>query len=459
MQTLAELSPESRELALSRFRMLEPHLREARPLRPLALAAGIPFRTAQRWVALYRREGLTGLVRKSRRDRATQRVVSPRMRKAIEGLALERHRLVRDLPAALLTLAHEGEKAYSEAFDLVHRREAKGPNAIWQVDHCLLDIPLLGEDGSVAKPWLTIVIDDYSRAVAGYYLAFGPPSTLRSSLAIRQGIWRKGDPHWPVCGIPEVLYMDNGSDFRSDHIEQVAADLKMRLIFSTPGKPRGRGRIERFFRTVHDMFLCSLDGYLARSRKNPKLTLAMLEEQFRAFLLEVYHRNPGEETAKPPVERWEAGGFLPRMPESLEQLDLLLLYAIRSRKVRPDGIHFERLRYLSPTLAAYVGEEVAIRYDPRDMGEIRVFYQDKFLCRAVAADLAGEIVSLKEIQRARNHRRRELRTILADRRQAVDMLIEIKRGLIDGSIAEAVQAKPPLPADPSPQRLKRYRNE
>jgi len=238
MQHLAELSPESRELALTRFRILEPHLSEDRPLRPLALAAGLPFRTAQRWVSLYQREGLAGLVRKSRRDRAAARVVSPKVREAIEGLALERprlpiralyrrirefaeavgepgpsystvYRLVRDLPAALLTLAHEGGKAYSEAFDLVHWREARGPNAIWQVDHCLLDIPLLREDGSVAKPWLTIVIDDSSRAVAGYYLAFDPASTLRTSLAIRQGIWRKDDPHWPVCGIPEVLYTDN----------------------------------------------------------------------------------------------------------------------------------------------------------------------------------------------------------------------------------------------------------
>jgi hypothetical protein len=69
-------------------------------------------------------------------------------------------------------------------------------------------------------------------------------------------------------------------------MEQVAADLKIKLVFSIPGKPRGRGRIERFFRTVDEMFL-SLDGYLARSRKQPTLTLPLLEEQFRAFLLEI----------------------------------------------------------------------------------------------------------------------------------------------------------------------------
>ena len=88
-----------------------------------------------------------------------------------------------------------------------------------------------------------------------------PPSSLRTSLALRQGIWRKGDPHWHICGIPEVLYTDNGSDFTSRHTEQVAAKLRMRLVFSIPGKPQGRGRIEPFFRTVNEMFLCDLDGY------------------------------------------------------------------------------------------------------------------------------------------------------------------------------------------------------
>ena len=49
------------------------------------------------------------------------------------------------------------------------------------------------------------------------------------------------------------------------------------------------------------------------------------------------------------------GAFIPQMPGSLEQLDLLLLTVARP-KVHPDGIHFQGLRYLDPVLAAYVGE-------------------------------------------------------------------------------------------------------
>ena len=60
----------------------------------------------------------------------------------------------------------------------MHRREANGPNAIWQADHTPLDILLIRPDGAAAKPWLTTVIDDYSRAVAGYFLSFEDPSAL-----------------------------------------------------------------------------------------------------------------------------------------------------------------------------------------------------------------------------------------------------------------------------------------
>jgi putative transposase len=257
-----------------------------------------------------------------------------------------------------------------------------------------------------------------------------------------------------MCGIPEVLYTDNGSDFKSKHIEQVAVDLKIQLVFSTPGKPQGRGRIERFFRTVNEMFLCELDGFGKKRRRKPNLSIEQFEELFRTFLFETYHRQPSTAARTAPSARWVEGGFLPRMPESLEQLDLLLMQAVGARKVRRDGIHFHGLRYLSLVLAAYVGEDVTIRYDPRDMGEIRVFYKDRFLCSAVSAELAGETISLRDITRARDQRRRELRTILHDRQRVVDSLLQLKKG----TSSEEIHAKAAA-APPSKVRIKRYRNE
>ena len=146
------------------------------------------------------------------------------------------------------------------------------------------------------------------------------------------------------------------------------------------------------------------------------------------------------------------------MPDSLEQLDILLMEQVRSRRVRQDGVHFHKRRYVSLTLAAYVGEEVNIRFDPRDMGEIRSFRQNKFLCRAISAELAGEEVSLREIIRVRKQRRRTLRSVLQDRRDAVNTLLELRRGEIRGAVTKEDPASPAIIEAPR-VRIKRYRNE
>jgi putative transposase len=112
------------------------------------------------------------------------------------------------------------------------------------------------------------------------------------------------------------------------------------------------------------------------------------------------------------------------MPDSLEALDLLLLTVATPRKVQRDGIHCHGLRYFSITLAPYVGEPVTIRYDPRDLAEIRVYHRDKFLCRAVSPDIASVTVSLQDLQAARNQRRRELRQQLTARRSLVELLTQ-----------------------------------
>jgi putative transposase len=69
------------------------------------------------------------------------------------------------------------------------------------------------------------------------------------------------------------------------------------------------------------------------------------------------------------------------------------------------------------------GDAVTIRYDPRDLSEIRVFYRSNFLCRAVSEEHAGEVVTLKDIQAARRMHRRSLRTTINERvARVVDFL-------------------------------------
>jgi len=68
-----------------------------------------------------------------------------------------------------------------------------------------------------------------------------------------------------------------------------------------------------------------------------QLSLPAFEQRFRTWLLEDYHTRVHEETKCQPKARWEAGGFVPRTPKSLEQLDLLLLTVAKTRRVSRMG--------------------------------------------------------------------------------------------------------------------------
>lgn len=103
------------------------------------------------------------------------------------------------------------------------------------------------------------------------------------------------------------------------------------------------------------------------------------------------------------------------MPESLDELDGLLLTVPKHRTVQRDGIHFQGRRYLAPTLAPFVGRPVTIRYDPRDISEVRVYDRDTFLCVAIDEAHPNQRVSLQEVETARRARRRQLRKDINDR--------------------------------------------
>ncbi len=483
---LTSLSEEQRAEAYARFELLRPALEEGVSQAQVARTHQLSKSAVQRWVKRYREQGLAGLVTTARKDKGKSRRLPEQAITLVEGLALQTpprsaaamHRqvteiakaqgwkppsyervrqIIKNLDPALRTLAHQGAAAYREEFDLLYRREATHANAMWQADHTPLDVWLLDEAGKPAKPYLTAIEDDCSRMIVGYRLSFQPATALTTALTLRQAIWRKEDPRWSACGIPSVFYTDHGSDFTSKHLEQVAADIRMELVFSEKGVPRGRGKVERFFRSVDQLFLQDVPGYAPKgyTETQATLTLAAFEQRFRTWLLEAYHRRVHSETECQPKERWEKGGFVPRMPTSLEQLDLLLLTVAKTRRVQQDGIHFQNHRYMDITLASFVKEEVLIRYDPADMGEIHVFYQDRFLCRAICAELSDRKVSLKEIEKARTERRKQVRAGLSTRAAMVNRYVELHQ---EPPPAPKTVVAEPAAASTRP-RLKRYIND
>ncbi|MGG5174974.1 Mu transposase C-terminal domain-containing protein [Pseudarthrobacter sp. J1763] len=426
------------ETAANRWDILARHINGGQTLVELANESGVGLRTLQRWKNAYAHDGIAGLLpaRPARRDSK----IHPQLVAFIERCALQTpvlsiaqiyrdslsaaekngwptvsygsvRSIVQNLDPAMRTLALQGPVAYRDKYELVWRHRAEAPNAVWQADHTELDILILDANQKPARPWLTVILDDYSRAVCGYMVFLGAPSAIFTALALRDAIWPSGDPVWPMCGIPDRLYVDHGTDFTSLHLSQVAKDLNFEIVYSAVARPQGRGKIERIFGTVNTELLPTLPGHLIRGKpsSSPKLTLKELDSKIESFITEDYHQRTHPETKVAPTAAWLSQGWLPRIPESIDDLNLLLLTVAKSRMVHRDGVHFQGLRYISPLLAAYVREQVTIRYDPRDISEIRVFYRDSFICKAVDPEHESSTVTLKDIQAARNARKRELR--------------------------------------------------
>ncbi|MHA7174872.1 Mu transposase C-terminal domain-containing protein [Arthrobacter monumenti] len=426
------------------------------PWTRIAAESGVPLRTLTRWAAKYRVDPASvSLQRSGRADRGMRHIPSELV-EAIEGLALRRpepttafiHRRVGDIARGrglaapsyssvrtiiaaidpgLRTLAQHGDTAYRDHFELVFRRTTTRPNEQWQADHTLLDIAILDKAGAPVRPWLTVVLDDYSRAVAGYTVFIGAPTSEQTALALHQAVNRKTNPAWHVCGLPDVLYSDHGSDFTSARLEQVCLDTHIQLIHSRVGVPQGRGKIERFYGTITTELLPHLPGHIPHGTNGkpvspPALSLEQLDGILERFIVTDYNQRLHSQTGEAPAGRWGASGFIPRSPARPDDLDLLLLTAAATRKVQRDGVQFASTRYISPVLAAYVGEHVTVRFNPRDVGEIRIYFNDEYLCRAIAPELAASSVSLEELQAARSGRRRDLKHQLRQRRSLADAL-------------------------------------
>ncbi len=471
---LAELPAKERERAWQRYVLLSPYLYGKVSLAEVARSHGMSVKTLEGWLSRYRRGSLIGLARRRRSDQGVRRRISPECQQVIEGLALtppkrsiaQIHRevselakrqgwpemsygsvyaIVRAIDPALQVLAHEGSRVYQELYDLLFLQEVKRPNERWQADHCLLNIWLLDEQGKARRVYLTSILDDFSRAILGYRLSFDAPSAYQTGLTLRQAVLGKQDERWPMWGIPEILYTDHGSDFTSKHLEQVAGQLSIQLIFSQVGRPRGRGKGERFFRTVKQQVLPGLPGYISPERRSYRsarkgrgqamaqarqakrqacMTLSEFDEHFRMWLLETYHHRRQTRLRGTPLARWQEGKWLPRPPKSENDLDLLLLYEGETRQVHQEGIRFQGHWYMDVKLAGYVRSTVRIYYDPADLRTITVYTPDgitggEFLCQARCQDSEEQKVSLKEVMAARTQRRKELQTDLHERQRAM----------------------------------------
>jgi putative transposase len=228
------------------------------------------------------------------------------------------------------------------------RFECARPNEMWTGD--ALHGPLVAG----RKAYLFCFIDDHSRAVMaarwGYF-----EDTVRLAAALR--------PALAARGVPARIYTDNGSAFVDAALRRAAARLGIGITHSAPGRPEGRGKIERFFRTVREEFLVEVgDGSRVRD-------LGELNGLFTAWTETVYHARPHSETGQPPLERWLAGAPFP-VPEPAA-LREAFLWSER-RLVRKDATFslFGGLYQVSDLSLA--GRKIECVFDPFDLSVIEV---------------------------------------------------------------------------------------
>jgi len=384
----------AREIALFRFGVIQDALdpgltakQRGRLVRSLAAGEhpgpqGMPVRVSRanldRWLRAYRTGGFAALVPVPRRvasaipapvlelaialkkeapDRTAAQIAA--ILAATAGWAPAERTLQRHLAGAGLSRQRPDGRVPA-AFG---RFEAEQPNARWVGDACH------GPVVAGRKAILIAFLDDHSRLVTaarwGYAEnAMALRETLRIGLASR--------------GRPKVVYVDNGSMFIDASLRRTCAVIGAKLTHSQPGRPQGRGKIERFFRTVREQFLVEINDAVAGTG-TPVSSLAELNSLFDAWVHQVYHRRVHSETDQTPLQRFLAHGA--PTPVSGDMLAEAFRWGEWRTVTSTAQVNLHGNLYdVDPSL---VGSKVELVFDPSNMDDIEVRAHSRSYGKAV----------------------------------------------------------------------------
>ena len=371
-----------REIALFRYGLIreaaDPELTPAQRGRLVRQLAGREHRgpdgewktvgrsTLDRWIVAYRAGGFDALVPAERRRQPMSDVElldlavrlkreNPRRTAAhvVELLVTELASGAeqRQIPSkrtvqrhfALLGLNLRPDGTAPKAFG---RFEAAEVNDLWVGD--VAHGPRVGG----AKALLFAFMDDHSRLIVGHRWG-RHEDVLRLEAALRRGLASRG--------VPKRIYVDNGSPFVSHQLQRICAVLGIQLVHSRPGKPQGRGKIERFFATVRSQFLVEIaDDQLASLEELNRLFIAWVETR--------YHHRTHRETGQSPLVRFTAAGT-PEVPTPAQLREAFLWAEMRTvTKTAQVSLHGNRYE-VDPVL---VGRRVQLVFDPFDLTHLQV---------------------------------------------------------------------------------------
>lgn len=336
------------------------------------------------WVRAYERGGrrLGAIYPRDRSDQGARRALDEESALALLGLrrqapqgtvrnlirqAKERRLVDPELYLAESTvwrlLRREGLMRREGVVPVDRRRyEAELPNDIWQSD--VMHGPWVRVEGKKRKTYLIAFLDDMSRLIthAQFYLSEKLDSYLD---ALRQALLSRG--------LPRKLYVDNGPAFRSLHLQQICASLGIALVHSRPYQPQGRGKIERWFRTVRSDFLPGFRGE----------SLEKLNEALDAWMREVYHNREHRSTGETPLGRFASHSECLRLaPKEIE--DHFRKQA-RRRVAKDRTVALDGRLYEAPT--PLIGKQLTLLYHAHDPSRIEAFHEGRSYGMLRAVDL------------------------------------------------------------------------
>jgi len=325
--------------------------------------------TLDRWVRAWRRGGFDALVPNPRQS-------SPRLPAELIELALGLKRENPERTAAQVRRILRGQLGWAPGERTLQRYfaeeglirppaigpvvfgrfEANRPNELWTGD--ALHGPVIGG----RKTYLFAFIDDHSRAIVGHRWGYAE-DTVRLAAALRPALASRG--------VPESIYVDNGSAFVDAWLLRACAKLGIKLTHSTPGRPQGRGKIERLFRTVREQFLVEITGETDEPNRHHVSDLLELNRLFTAWVETVYHRRTHSETGQAPLARWNAGAPFPLpTPAALREA---FLWEERRTVTKTATISLHGNTY--QVEATLVGRRVELVFDPFDLTQLEVRHQ------------------------------------------------------------------------------------
>lgn len=243
--------------------------------------------------------------------------------------------------------------------------EVQMANDLWQSD-CMHGPKVLHE-GKLRKTYLFAVIDDHSRLIANG--RFYPAESQENYLDCLWIGMRKR-------GLPRKLYVDNGPSFRAHRLQLGCASLEIGLKYARPYRPQGKGKIERFFRTVRMQFLPEI---------GEDISLEKLNELFSSYLEENYHKRIHGTTGEAPIDRYlKDVKALRKAPDNLPEY----FRKQETRTVNNDRtVQLKKRLYEAP--AGLAGMKVTLRFEELDRVEVFVGDSSKGFLR----DLDQEVNS------------------------------------------------------------------